>query len=388
MQVNEGMGTIYKNSNKKGYWVAQISYTDITGKTHKPRITTCKSEAEAKRKIVELWKKAEAGGYTSYNDTLENLVLAVINDKKRTVWYNERLGGPTTSYDKALRYLKGFRKDYGGIMGKSSQKIKYSDINGIIAVEMNKGTNKNSIKEKINLLREAFDYGIKLNNGQGNNPAALVKVPKKYVGATKPVVSYSEDELKRLIPIAKKSFRWHVWALLLYMGLRPGEVMALRWEDIDFENDVIRITKALDSKNKKIKDTKTGTDRILSILDSVRPILIEAKLKYSAEYEFIAFNTKDKHKTIEKRNLHRQWVRICKAAGVDKTAVYGLRHTFATLSEKNGLNKEYIAAFMGHKHLTTTEGYIDNYIEKNTNKNIALAAENLNKKPFVSCLQI
>lgn len=85
MQVNEGMGTVYRNSRKEGYWVAQISYTDNLGKLHRPRITNCKSEAEAKRKIVELWKKAEAGGYLSKVVTLENLIVAVIEEKRRTV---------------------------------------------------------------------------------------------------------------------------------------------------------------------------------------------------------------------------------------------------------------------------------------------------------------
>ena len=162
------------------------------------------------------------------------------------------------------------------MIAKDSQKVMYSDIYKFVADEMIKGVSKINLKEKLNLIKEAFNYSIKINNGQGNNTAALVKVPKKYVGATKPVISYSEDELKRLIPIAKKSFRWHVWALLLYMGLRPGEVMALRWEDIDFENDVITIDKAVDSRNRKIKETKTGYNRTLKILDVLRPILIEA----------------------------------------------------------------------------------------------------------------
>ncbi|WP_418578209.1 hypothetical protein [Phascolarctobacterium faecium] len=39
---------------------------------------------------------------------------------------------------------------------------------------------------------------------------------------------------------------------------------------------------------------------------------------------------------------------------------------------------------MGHKRLATTEGYIDNYIERTEQKNISLAAENLNKQPFFS----
>lgn len=386
MQVNEGMGTVYRNSRKEGYWVAQISYTDNLGKLHRPRITNCKSEAEAKRKIVELWKKAEAGGYLSKVVTLENLIVAVIEEKRRTVWYNERMQEPTATYDKALRFLKNFRESHYPMIAKDSQKVMYSDIYKFVADEMIKGVSKINLKEKLNLIKEAFNYSIKINNGQGNNTAALVKVPKKYVGATKPVISYSEDELKRLIPIAKKSFRWHVWALLLYMGVRPGEVMALRWEDIDFENDVITIDKAVDSRNRKIKETKTGYNRTLKILDVLRPILIEAKLKYSAEYAFVAFNTIDKDKPINKQVLYKQWRRICKRVGVDKTAVYGLRHTFATLSEKNGLNKECIAAFMGHKHLTTTEGYIDDYRIRMEQKNISLAASELNSKSFINII--
>lgn len=384
MKVNEGMGTVYKNNKKAGYWVAQISYTDKLGKLHRPKFTLCKSEAEAKRKLRELWKKAEAGGYLSKIVTLENLIIAVIEEKKRTVWYNEKMQEPTSSYDKALQFLKNFRKYYSPMINKESQKVMYSDIYKFVADEMEKGTNKNILKEKLNLIKEAFNYSIKLNNGQGNNPAALMEIPKKYVGRTKPVTSYSVEELERLIPIAKKTRRWHVWALLLYMGLRPGEVMALTWEDIDFENDVIRINKALDSRNKKVKETKTGYNRTLKMLDVLRPILIEAKLKYSAEYEFVAYNPRNKNKPIDKRSLHRQWVRICEAAGIDKTAVYGLRHTFATLSEKNGLDKEYIAAFMGHRHLTTTEGYIDNYKLRMEQKNISLAAETLNEQPFFS----
>lgn len=94
----------------------------------------------------------------------------------------------------------------------------------------------------------------------------------------------------------------------------------------------------------------------------------------------------DKDKPINKQVLYKQWRRICKRVGVDKTAVYGLRHTFATLSEKNGLNKECIAAFMGHKHLTTTEGYIDDYRIRMEQKNISLAASELNSKSFINII--
>lgn len=377
-----GDGSIFKN--KEGFWTAQISFRDANGKLCRPKKTRCKTEAEAKRELKELWKNAENNGYISSGDTLESLIVAVINKKKMTVWYNERLGTFTSSYNKAMGFLNGFISDYNHIMKKHSQKVKYSDINSIIETEIEKGVNNKSIREKLNLIKEAFEHQIRLNNGKGNNPAAYVEVPKKYMGKKNEIRSYSEDELSKLIPIAEKHFRWHVWALLLYMGLRPGEVMALKWEDIDFTNGAIKIDKAVDSRLQKIKETKTGKERTLKILNVLRPILIKAKLKYSNEHQYVAYNQKNDNKPIERRNLHRQWSKICEKAGVNDTAVYSLRHTFATLAEKNGIDKEYIAAYMGHSNTITTEGYIDNYSEKTANKNISKAAEMLDKMQFVS----
>lgn len=375
-----GEGSIFVDKNNK--YTAKITYRDaVTGKLKQATKKNCRTEAEAKRAIELLREKIKLNGFISADsgDTLENLIIAVINEKKRTVWHNERLGTYTSSYKKNVTFLNALKRDYPGILGKSGQKVKYGDINSIVAAEMEKGTNQQSVREKLSLIREAFKHQIRMNNGVGNNPAEYVKVPDKYRGKKKPVTGYTAEELDKLIPVAINHQRWVIWALLLYMGLRPGEALALRWCDIDFREWTVTIENAVDSISHRIKETKTGDTRKLLIPEGMRAILAEAKIRYSAKYEFVAFNSLNPNMPIERRNLRKQWVRVCEKAGVGKTEVYALRHTFATVAEEKGIPKEYIAAYMGHRKLTTTEGYIDNYDEKTKNKNIKKTVEMLEK---------
>jgi integrase len=95
------------------------------------------------------------------------------------------------------------------------------------------------------------------------NTAALVDRPKMM---RKEVVVWSMDEVKQSLTHADNNSRYYMaFELALASGMRQGEILGLRWQDVDFENNYIRITQTLSSDGKEIQPytkTRAGTRNI------------------------------------------------------------------------------------------------------------------------------
>jgi integrase len=73
---------------------------------------------------------------------------------------------------------------------------------------------------------------------------------------------------------------WYpIWAMALLTGMRNGELYALEWSDIDFENSLIRVSKSYNSRLKIVKSTKAGYWRNIPISSQLRELLLGLNLE-------------------------------------------------------------------------------------------------------------
>lgn len=147
------------------------------------------------------------------------------------------------------------------------------------------------------------------------------------------------------------------YLLCLYMGLRVGELCALRWEDVDFENGILHIRHAI---HRIPCGTETnGTKLVLgepksesSVRDIPIPIflsvlLIERKsLEKGTSKDFLFKGTKNEYR--DPRTMQQKISRLCRKLNLTGVHMHTLRHTFATRCLENGIQYEVLSEFLGH----------------------------------------
>ena len=133
------------------------------------------------------------------------------------------------------------------------------------------------------------------------------------------------------------------------MGLRRGELLALRWEDLDVQNRTLSINKSVARQNGKLViSTPKTPNSIRTVLlpeDTVK-LLVEEHEKHPANpYLFPSPRTGETWDADGFRRLHD---RIIKEIGAEHVRFHDMRHTFATLSLKSGVDVRTLSETLGH----------------------------------------
>lgn len=183
-----------------------------------------------------------------------------------------------------------------------------------------------------------------INYGANNNlcPPLPFKIKKpKAPGIT--IENLNDDEMKRLLFAIDSDTNLDARAILkiaLYTGLRRGEIFGLRWQDIDFDNNVIHLPK-----------TKSGDKKEIPMNPQVRAVL-EAHHKTS-EY---VFPGEDGGQRV---TIQKALRRIRKAAGLpdDFRPLHGLRHAYASRLVSAGVDLFTVSQLLTHGSTTVTKRY-------------------------------
>lgn len=207
-------------------------------------------------------------------------------------------------------------------------------------------------------LEVAFDWELITKN-----PASKVRLPK-LVNEVKE--TWSADDVSLFLENCE-DLKWKVaFRILLETGIRRGEVLALKWSNIDFDNFLLYVKESLArSKNSGLyfKSPKTRSSiRTISISSNLVNLLTELKQEQQliqnimgASYgqHNLVISTED-GKPLDPRNLYRKFKDITNAIGLPNIPLHGLRHTNATLLMKNGVHPKVISSRLGHSKISTT----------------------------------
>ena len=180
------------------------------------------------------------------------------------------------------------------------------------------------------------------------NPVRGVRYFKETMG---PPRFLTEEEIVRLLDACERIQGWNkttpylkaIILLALNTGLRKGNLMALRWDQVDLQRRLITVPR-----------TKNGEFHIVpmsdAVVDELRRLL-KQRLQ-GAEYVF-APPGKD-----AQRDLRKAWVRVKRESGISPTfRFHDLRHTFASYLVMKGVDLRSVQTLMGHKDITMTLRY-------------------------------
>jgi integrase len=138
-------------------------------------------------------------------------------------------------------------------------------------------------------------------------------------------------------------------------GLRRSELLALHWEDVDFEQASIRVFEAYSAR--KTGKTKSRKSRTVPMVDEVARALADLKERgtYTAKDDLVFVSREGTH--LDGSALRRRYLATLDAAGLRRLRFHDLRHTFGSLAI-NVASIVQVQAWMGHADIQTTMRYL------------------------------
>lgn len=211
------------------------------------------------------------------------------------------------------------------------------------------------------VLNDLFDKAVK-NEVIGRNPLVVVDRPK-YKAKEKYALTETEENL--LCAKIKGHPEYYIFAIALLQGLRPGELYALEYSDIDFENRTITINKAIDYKSSDTEVKNEYSNRIIPLFNKTYEIIKDMD---TSKQERIT--------TDNERVINQQLKKLVKDITNETISLYNLRHTFITrLGDKN-IPEHIIQAWVGHsKGSKVTKAVYTHISKESENKFIKLLNE-------------
>jgi len=219
------------------------------------------------------------------------------------------------------------------------------------------GLSSKTVSDILSVLKSIFIYASKNND---INIPAFDKVYLKQ--SSKPMRILSISEQRKLSQYLNKNKSLYGLGILIcmYTGIRIGEICALKWKDISFDEHFISIEKTMqrlktdDSETSKTKvvilNPKSACSlRKIPIPDNLYQILLEIK---QPEDTFLLTGSKDKF--LEPRTLQNRFKSVIKACGIKDANFHSLRHTFATRCIEIGFDVKSLSEILGHANVNIT----------------------------------
>ena len=239
-----------------------------------------------------------------------------------------------------------------------------------------------SMVRKIHMmLHEALDTAVR--------ERLIAKNPTN--GTTIPKTNYPEkqilgdEQLETFLEEIKKEEYWcDFFYVEIMVGLRRGEICGLKWSDIDFSANKLRVERSVGIKKGGgiiIGETKTNTGiRTIIMPPSVSEVLQRRKQTAISAWVFPSFLNPEQ--PIHPEAAYRKLKVILKHAGLPLIRFHDLRHTFATHAMKGGVDAKTLSGILGHTNASFT---LDTYthVTRDMQKNASAVVGNMMQKIMI-----
>ncbi|MBD8036618.1 site-specific integrase [Solibacillus sp. A46] len=351
-----------KNGEKRYRFQIYLGTNPLTGKEQRTTRSNFKTQKEAKVALLQIKYEIDKGTFQKKSyDTYGELYVLWIENYKNNV--------EASTYRKTLGIFKNHilpvMKDY---------RIEKITID-ICQKHVNEWAQKfKNYRATISYAAKVLDFAIKRGIIQ-TNPYNLVDMPtaitkrKVMQQEEKEENFYTKNELNNFLTCLKSENdfkKYTLFHVLAYTGMRKGELLALKWTDIDFENHEITVSKAisLDYNNKiYLKSTKTGKTRIISIDSNTENILMQWKKQQMKDCMVLGFNAKsktqlvfsNKYNSYMQPSLTQKWLKkITDTHKLKAITTHGFRHTHCSLLFEAGVTIKEVQDRLGHTDVQTT----------------------------------
>jgi integrase len=313
----------------------------------------------------------EVGRLLEAKLALGDLNLDSGKDKKKITfkscaetWLNDFIKGtrrPSTHerYGDALK-----RHIYPTLGNKPIDEITRADARNLLLKLYNGGLSKSMIRIFHACISGTMSYAVDEETIPANPVTGLTK-RLQLKGDKEPVEPMTQEEAQRFLEICKTSNPEHYpfFICAFRTGMRLGELLGLKWGDIDWHGRFIEVKRAY--KRGYMGPTKTGKARRVDMSDQLGEALrglyarrLQESLKEGRGSEVIEAVFHWKGKPMEQNFARRIFKKVLLKAGIRDMKFHSIRHTFASHLLSDGVSPVYVKEQLGHTSIQMT---VDNY---------------------------
>ncbi len=156
-------------------------------------------------------------------------------------------------------------------------------------------------------------------------------------------------EAKQLLDALQEQDR-PLWATAMFAGLRRGELLALRWEDVDLAAGVIDVVRSWNMVEGPIAPKSAKGRRKVPLASGLRALLVEHRLRTGGQGMVFGTRSSPFHPDVIRHRARTAW----QDAKLTPITLHECRHTFASLMIAAGVNAKALPTYMGHANIAIT----------------------------------
>lgn len=348
-------GYVYQRG-KTYTFIVDVGRDPKTGKRKQKTKGGFKRKKDAEAALNKLLAKIEEGSYfepskEEFSSFFENWFY---KQYKREV--------SETTFSNQIYLMNKHLIEENPFSTKALSDVTAEDIDELYTQKLDLDYSASYIRKMHYLLDGAFTKAVKwrripYNPVKDADPPAIKKEEMKV---------WSYESVHRFLETCKGDRHYIIFVLAIKTGMRRGEILGLKWADIDFENKTIDVKRSLayipkkgyvftDLKNKSSRRKVPISDEVVSELLKHKKEQDKWKEQLQDAYEdndFVVCTEFGKHQ--DPRNVLRVMKRMCKEAGVPIIRFHDLRHTHASILLTNGVDPVRVANRVGHANARVT----------------------------------
>ena len=329
-QQGNGSGSVYPRKNKDGKIISYLGA--YYGPDGKRRTVSAKTKTECREKLRAAMSDADKGmvfdaGTLTVGQYLDKWLTAVRGIRQRT---RER-------YESTIRVH--IKPALGGVklknLTRAHVKDLYADLNNARHVQIT--------------LRKALQDAV-ADDLIPRNVAAGIKLPT----CRREMKPLNPEQTKAFLVAARRDRFYALYVLAIHYGLRQGELLGLKWQDLDLDTGTLQVRRTMsEARVGRIEERpKNGKGRRIELSEGVCEVL-RGHREANEGYELVF--TTEKGTPVNSSNLvRRSFQPLLDSCGLPRIRFHDLRHTCATIRFMKGQHPKRVSDILGHSSVAIT----------------------------------
>ncbi len=337
---------------KKYKVIIEAGKHPATGKRHRIVRTVAGRKSDAELLKADLLQKLDQGLYIETKRiTVATWLSSWLNDYKKLDLRQTTLDSYRVQIDKHIVPAVG---------QLPLQALRPDHLQKLYAAKTEEGLSPRSVRYVHTVIHGALEQAVK-NKLVLSNVSKATTLPRRERSKAR---SMTEKEQAKFLNAARTERLYPAFIVLMATGLRRGELLGLKWRNIDFANACLSVESSLVWVKGKAAYHPPKTEKSKGAVPLIKPA-VEALKAHRERMMFEGHMDKDAPvfctgvgTPIHPRNFSRVFERLRDSAGISRgITVHSLRHTFATRLLERGVSLKEIQELLRHEDISTTDIY-------------------------------